>query len=41
MELEFTAFSKSKMSRETMEEHVLHMMVTGIEPNYKFVRDNI
>ncbi|KAJ3151655.1 hypothetical protein HDU86_006074 [Geranomyces michiganensis] len=36
MELELVAFSKNRFSRETVEEHLLHMLRTGIEPNQKF-----
>ncbi|KAJ3277433.1 hypothetical protein HK104_003301 [Borealophlyctis nickersoniae] len=36
MELEFVAFSKNRFSREAVEEHLMHMLRTNIEPNYKF-----
>ncbi|KAI8927690.1 hypothetical protein BC831DRAFT_451272 [Entophlyctis helioformis] len=36
MELEYTAFCKNKVSRESMDDHLVHMMSTGIEPNFKF-----
>nr|KAJ3422388.1 hypothetical protein HK105_008307 [Polyrhizophydium stewartii] len=39
MELEYTAFCKNKVSRESIEDHLIHMMSTGIEPNFKFVRN--
>ncbi|KAJ3178576.1 hypothetical protein HDU87_003399 [Geranomyces variabilis] len=38
MELELVAFSKNRFSRETVEEHLLHMLRTNIEPNQKFFR---
>ncbi|KAJ3022963.1 hypothetical protein HKX48_004721 [Thoreauomyces humboldtii] len=37
MELELVAFSKNRFCRETVEEHLLHMLRTGIEPNQKLV----
>ncbi|TPX57516.1 hypothetical protein PhCBS80983_g03779 [Powellomyces hirtus] len=36
MELELVAFSKNRFCRETVEEHLLHMLRTSIEPNQKF-----
>ncbi|KAJ3045412.1 hypothetical protein HDV00_010282 [Rhizophlyctis rosea] len=36
MELEFVAFSKNRFSREMVEDHLMHMVLTKIEPNYKF-----
>ncbi|KAJ3227223.1 hypothetical protein HK099_002916 [Clydaea vesicula] len=36
MELEFTAFSKNHLTKEMIEEHIMHMIVTDIEPNYTF-----
>ncbi len=39
MELEYMAFCKNKVSRESMEDHLLHLMSTTIEPNYLFVLD--
>ncbi|KAI9090027.1 hypothetical protein DFS34DRAFT_380799 [Phlyctochytrium arcticum] len=36
MELEFVAFSKNRFSREMVEEHVMHMLRTSIEPNQRF-----
>lgn len=37
MELEYTAFCKNKVSRDSMEEHLIHLLSTDIEPNYLFV----
>ncbi|KND00165.1 uncharacterized protein SPPG_04506 [Spizellomyces punctatus DAOM BR117] len=36
MELEFVAFSKNRFSKEMVEEHLMHMLRTNIEPNQKF-----
>ncbi|KAJ3412358.1 hypothetical protein HDV05_000832 [Chytridiales sp. JEL 0842] len=36
MELELVAFSKNKFSKEMIEDHILHMLATNIEPNQKF-----
>lgn len=36
MELEFVAFSRNRLTKELIEEHILHMLNTSIEPNYAF-----
>ncbi|KAJ3056143.1 hypothetical protein HK097_007975 [Rhizophlyctis rosea] len=36
MELEYVAFSKNRFSIEMVEDHLMHMILTKIEPNYKF-----
>ncbi|KAJ3216572.1 hypothetical protein HDU67_009266 [Dinochytrium kinnereticum] len=36
MELELIAFCKNKFSREVVEEHLMHMIMSGIEPNHKY-----
>ncbi|KAJ3328261.1 hypothetical protein HDU76_010288 [Blyttiomyces sp. JEL0837] len=41
MELELVAFSKNKFSKEIVEEHLLHMLLTMIEPNQKFFMANL
>ena len=37
MELELIAFGKNKLSREVIEDHLIHMLLSGIEPNQSFV----
>ena len=37
MELEYVAFSKNRFSIELVQDHLIHMILTKIEPNYKFV----
>ncbi|KAI8833719.1 hypothetical protein BC829DRAFT_407714 [Chytridium lagenaria] len=37
MELELIAFCKNKFSKEIVEEHIMHMILGGIEPNHKYV----
>ncbi|KAH6565379.1 hypothetical protein BASA62_007309 [Batrachochytrium salamandrivorans] len=36
MELEYTSFCKNKISKESMDSHLTHMIYTGIEPNFNF-----
>ncbi|KAI8811689.1 hypothetical protein BJ742DRAFT_867047, partial [Cladochytrium replicatum] len=36
MELELIAFSKNKFSRDMLEEHLMHMLINLIEPNFRF-----
>ncbi|EGF83524.1 hypothetical protein BATDEDRAFT_22304 [Batrachochytrium dendrobatidis JAM81] len=36
MELEYIAYCKNKVSKESMDDHLVHMLHTGIEPNFKF-----
>ena len=37
MELEFIAYSKNRFSREFVEDHIMHMLLSEIEPNFTFV----
>ena len=36
IELEFISFSKNHITRELVQEHLVHLINTGIEPNYRF-----
>ncbi|KAI9199638.1 uncharacterized protein BJ171DRAFT_445439 [Polychytrium aggregatum] len=36
MELELISFCKNRVSKEAVEEHLLHMIMHGLEPNYKY-----
>jgi hypothetical protein len=38
MELEFKAFCKNKIHRSKVEEHLIHLVATDIEPNVDFVK---
>ncbi|KAJ3091758.1 hypothetical protein HK102_013525 [Quaeritorhiza haematococci] len=41
MELELIAYSKNRLSREMVEQHLLHMLISGIEPNYVHFYHNL
>ncbi|KAJ3109622.1 hypothetical protein HDU97_003096 [Phlyctochytrium planicorne] len=41
MELELIAFCKNKFTREMVEEHLVHMIISGIEPNQKYFQGGL
>ena len=36
LELEFISFSKNHITREFVQDHLVHLIFSGIEPNYRF-----
>ncbi len=37
IELEFISYSKNHVNKELVEEHIVHLLQSNLEPNYRFV----
>ena len=41
IELEFISYSKNRVTRELVEDHIVHLIQISIEPNYRFVSHSL